>query len=248
MTPQDPPRLFEGGQSPADFARTAPVVADERGFMNTVFGWMAIGLSITGAVAWYFASSGAIALLFNEAGGMNLLGWMVMLGPLAFILAMNFGLQRMSASTLTLLFVAFSAVMGASLSSIFLVYTGSSITQVFGITACTFLVMAIVGYTTSTDLSRFGSLLFMALIGMLIAMLVNWFLASSALEYLISVAGVLIFTGLIAYDTQKLKRIAAGVEYGSETGRKLALLGATSLYLDFINLFLFLLRLLGRRD
>ena len=153
MTPQDPPRLFNGGQRPTDFAGSAPIVTDERGFMNAVFGWMAAGLSITGAVAWYFATSGAVMLLFNETGGMNMLGWMVMLGPLAFILAMNFGLQRMSASTLTLLFVAFSAVMGASLSSIFLVYTGSSIMQVFGITAGTFLVMAIVGYTTSTEIA-----------------------------------------------------------------------------------------------
>ena len=116
------------------------------------------------------------------------------------------------------------------------------------ITAGTFLVMSIIGYTTSTDLSRFGSMLMMALVGILLAMVVNWFLGSSALDFGISVLGVLIFTGLIAYDTQKLKRIAAGVEYGSEHGRKLALLGATSLYLDFINLFLFLLRLLGRRD
>ena len=176
-----------------------------------------------------------------------MLGWIVTLAPVGFILAMNFGLQRMSSATLTLLFVAFSACMGASLSSIFLVYTGASIMQVFGITAGTFLTMSIIGYTTSTDLSRFGSLLFMALIGIIIASVVNWFMASAALDYAISIGGVLVFTGLIAYDTQ-LKRIAAGVEYGSETGRKLALLGATSLYLDFINLFLFLLRLLGRRD
>ncbi len=187
-------------------------------------------------------------MLFNPAGGMSMTGWIVTLAPLAFILAMNFGLQRMSSSTLTLLFVAFSACMGASLSSIFLVYTGASIMQVFGITAGTFLTMSIIGYTTSTDLSRLGSLLFMALIGIIIASVVNWFLASSALDYMISIGGVLVFTGLIAYDTQKLKRIAAGIEYGSETGRKLALLGATSLYLDFVNLFLFLLRLLGRRD
>ena len=120
--------------------------------------------------------------------------------------------------------------------------------QVFGITAGTFLTMSIIGYTTSTDLSRFGSLLFMALIGIILASVVNWFLASSALDYMISIGGVLVFTGLIAYDTQKLKRIAAGIEYGSEAGRKLALLGAPSLYLDFVNLFLFLLRLLGRRD
>lgn len=248
MTPQDPPRLFNSGQPSSDFAGAAPIVADERGFMNAVFGWMAAGLSITGAVAWYFATSGAIALLFSPVGGMSMLGWIVTLAPLGFILAMNFGLQRMSASSLTLLFVAFSACMGASLSSIFLVYTGSSIMQVFGITAGTFLVMSILGYTTSTDLSRMGSLLFMALIGIILASVVNWFMASAALDYAISIGGVLVFTGLIAYDTQKLKRIAAGVEYGSETGRKLALLGATSLYLDFVNLFLFLLRLLGRRD
>jgi FtsH-binding integral membrane protein len=248
MSIQDPPRLF-GGNNTSEFTSGGmPIVADERGFMNAVFGWMAAGLAITGATAWYFASSGAIRMLFSETGGMSMLGWAVTLAPLAFILAMNFGLQRMSASNLTLLFVAFSATMGASLSSIFLVYSIGSIAQVFGITAGTFLVMSILGYTTSTDLSRLGSLLFMALIGILIAMVVNWFMASQALDYLISIGGVLIFTGLIAYDTQKLKRIAAGVEYGSETGKKLALLGATSLYLDFINLFLFLLRLLGRRD
>ena len=249
MTPQDPPRLFNGGSRQAQFDSSGtPLVADERGFMNAVFGWMAGGLAITGAVAWYFATSGAISMLFNPMGGMSMTGWAVTLAPLAFILAMNFGLQRMSSATLTLLFVAFSACMGASLSSIFLVYTGASIMQVFGITAGTFLTMSIIGYTTSTDLSRFGSLLFMALIGIIIASVVNWFLASSALDYAISIGGVLVFTGLIAYDTQKLKRIAAGVEYGSETGRKLALLGATSLYLDFVNLFLFLRRLLGRRD
>ena len=161
---------------------------------------------------------------------------------------MNMGFQRWSSTGLTLLFVAFSAVMGISLSSIFLVYAMSSIAQVFMITAATFAVMAILGYTTQTDLTRFGSLLMMALIGIIIASFVNWFIGSPSLDYIISVGGVLIFTGLIAYDTQKLKRIAAGIEYGSETGSKLAILGATSLYLDFVNLFLFLLRLLGRRD
>lgn len=127
-------------------------------------------------------------------------------------------------------------------------YTMSSIAQVFVITAATFAVMAVVGYTTQTDLTRFGSLLMMALIGIIIASFVNWFIGSASLDYIISIGGVLIFTGLIAYDTQKLKRIAAGVEYGSETASKLAILGATSLYLDFVNLFLFLLRLLGRRN
>ena len=219
MSNQDPPRIF-GGNNSSDFSSAGvPVIADERAFMNAVFGWMAGGLAITGAMAWYFATSGAIMLLFSETGGMSMLGWVVTLAPLGFILAMNFGLQRMSASSLALLFVAFSATMGASLSSIFLIYSMGSIAQVFGITAGTFLVMSIIGYTTSTDLSKFGSILMMALIGILIAMVVNWFMASSALDFIISILGVLIFTGLIAYDTQKLKRIAAGVEYGSETGR-----------------------------
>lgn len=218
-------------------------------FIANVFSWMVAGLVVTATAAYYTVESGFIMQLFNaETGAMSGLGWAVMLAPLGFILAMNMGFQRWSSTGLTLLFVAFSAVMGISLSSIFLVYAMSSIAQVFMITAATFAVMAILGYTTQTDLTRFGSLLMMALIGIIIASFVNWFIGSPSLDYIISVGGVLIFTGLIAYDTQKLKRIAASIEYGSETGSKLAILGATSLYLDFVNLFLFLLRLLGRRD
>ena len=204
---------------------------------------------MTASAAYYVAQSGLIAHLYNlETGGMSGLGWIVMLAPLGFVLAMNMGFQRWSSMSLTLLFLAFSAVMGISLSSVFLVYELSSISQVFFITAVTFGVMAVIGYTTQTDLTKFGSLLMMALIGIIIASFVNWFIGSAALDYIISVGGVLIFTGLIAYDTQRLKRIASGVEYGSEAGAKLAILGATSLYLNFINLFLFLLRLLGRRN
>jgi hypothetical protein len=218
-------------------------------FIANVFSWMVAGLVVTALAAYYTVQSGFIAQLFNmETGGMSGLGWVVMLAPLGFILAMNLGFQRWSSMSITLLFLAFSAVMGISLSSIFLVYAMSSITQVFVITAATFGVMAVVGYTTQTDLTRFGSILMMALIGIIIASFVNWFIGSASLDYIISIGGVLVFTGLIAYDTQKLKRIGAGVEYGSETGAKLAILGATSLYLDFVNLFLFLLRLLGRRD
>jgi FtsH-binding integral membrane protein len=138
--------------------------------------------------------------------------------------------------------------MGASLSYIFVAYSIGSITNVFIITAGTFAIMAVVGYTTKTDLTRFGSLLMMALIGIILAMVVNWFVGSERIDYLISIIGVLVFTGLIAYDTQKIKNIGAQVGLENETGRKLAIMGATSLYLDFINLFLFLLRLLGRRD
>jgi FtsH-binding integral membrane protein len=219
-------------------------------FMSSVFSWMVIGLLVTAGVSWYFASSGLVSMLMGE-GGHTMLGWAVMLAPLAFILAMNFGMERFSSSALTMLFLAFSAVMGASLSYIFLIYTGASLVQVFLISAGTFGAMAVLGYTTSTDLTKLGSLLYMALIGIIIASVVNWFIGSSGMDFLISVLGVLIFTGLTAYDTQKLKRIGAGVEYGdiasSERATKLAILGATSLYLDFINLFLFLLRLMGNR-
>jgi len=218
-------------------------------FIANVFSWMVAGLVVTAVAAYYTIQSGFITQLFNmETGGMSGLGWVVMLAPLGFILAINLGFQRWSSMSITLLFLAFSAVMGISLSSIFLVYAMSSITQVFVITAATFGVMAVVGYTTQTDLTRFGSILMMALIGIIIASFVNWFIGSASLDYIISIGGVLVFTGLIAYDTQKLKRIGAGVEYGSESAAKLAILGATSLYLDFVNLFLFLLRLLGRRN
>ncbi|MDE0872105.1 MAG: Bax inhibitor-1/YccA family protein [Flavobacteriales bacterium] len=218
-------------------------------FISNVFSWMVAGLVVTGSAAYYVASSGLVGQLYNmETGGMSALGWGVMLAPFGFIIAMRMGYQKWSATSLILLFLAFSGVMGMSLSSIFLVYTMSSISQVFMITAVTFGVMAVVGYTTKTDLTRFGSLLMMALIGIIIASVVNFFIGSSGLDYIISIGGVLIFTGLIAYDTQKLKRIGAGVDNGSESATKLAILGATSLYLDFINLFLFLLRLLGRRN
>ena len=245
MNSYDPPRIFDGTQMTYQVSSQVQV----NKFIANVFSWMVAGLMITGATAYYFAASGSIAMMFNaETGSMNLMGWAVTLAPLAFILVMNFGLNRLPKEALYLLFVAFSAVMGMSLSYIFLLYTQSSIASVFLITSLTFAVMAVVGYTTQTDLTRFGSLLMMALIGLIIASVVNIFLESSMMEFIISAVGVLIFTGLIAYDTQKLKRIGAGVEYGSTEASKLAILGATSLYLDFINLFLHLLRLLGRRE
>ena len=236
MSQYDPPRIFDGSVA------TEQVGVNR--FIANVFSWMVAGLAVTALTAWYFFESGAITALYTDTG-MSALGWLVMLAPIGFILAMNLGFQRWSAGALTLLFFAFSVVMGMSLSSIFIVYTASSLGQVFMIAASTFGVMAVVGYTTSTDLTRFGSLLGMALIGILIASLVNMWLGSSGLDFIISILGVLIFTGLIAYDTQKLKRIGMGVEYGTAPATKLAILGATSLYLDFINLFLFLLRLFG---
>ncbi|MDO7741493.1 MAG: Bax inhibitor-1/YccA family protein, partial [Flavobacteriales bacterium] len=162
-------------------------------FIAHVFSWMVAGLVMTASAAYYVAQSGLVAKLYNlETGGMSGLGWVVMLAPLGFIVAMNMGFQRWSSMSLTLLFLAFSAIMGVSLSSIFLVYSASSISQVFVITAVTFGVMAVIGYTTKTDLTKFGSLLMMALIGIIIASFVNWFIGSAGLDYIISIGGVLI--------------------------------------------------------
>lgn len=216
-------------------------------YVTHVFTWMVAGLGITGTIAWWFASSGLVANLYTETG-MSALGWIVTLAPLGFVFLMNLGFDRLSATGLAGVFLAFSATMGMSLSYIFIVYNLGSVASVFAITAGTFAIMAVVGYTTKTDLTRFGSILMMALIGIILASVVNMFMGSERMDYIISILGVLIFTGLTAYDTQKIKQIGATVGLENETGRKLALLGATSLYLDFINLFLFLLRLLGRRD
>ena len=216
-----------------------------KNFMSNVFSWMAVGLVVTACVSWYGFDSGLYKALMLQGG---IMPWVIMLSPFAFLIAMNVGLNKFSSSTLVMLFVAFSATMGVSLSSVFLMYEMGSIAQVFGITAGTFTIMAVVGYTTSMDLTKFGSLLFMGVIGIILASVVNMFMQSDSMDFIISIGGVLIFTGLIAYDTQRIKRIGAGVEYGSESATKLAILAATSLYLDFINLFLFLLRLLGRRS
>ncbi|MCD4681671.1 MAG: Bax inhibitor-1/YccA family protein [Bacteroidales bacterium] len=217
-------------------------------FVANVFAWMGIALAITAFTAYYFASNeNLINSLFNPETGMTTLGWIVMLSPLGFVLAMGMGFQRFSVGTLTLLFGVFSILMGASLSFILLIYTSASIFQTFAVTAGMFAIMSFVGYTTKTDLTKFGSLMMMGLIGIIIASVVNMFMRSEAFDYIISFIGVLVFTGLTAYDVQKLKRIGAGVQYGSEPARKLVIMGALSLYLDFINLFLFLLRFLGNR-
>jgi FtsH-binding integral membrane protein len=175
--------------------------------------------------------------------------WGVMLAPIGMVLIMSFAFNRLSFGALMGLFLAYSLVNGISLSVIFLIYSSAAISKVFFITAGLFATMAVVGYTTKTDLTKLGSILMMAVLGIVIASVVNYFMESAAFDYLISCVGVLVFTGLVAYDTQKVKRIGAGVEYGTATAGKLALMGALSLYLDFINLFLFLLRVFGgRRD
>lgn len=220
-------------------------------FMSNVFSYMASALAITGIIAFWFGTDlELVGMLYNVVDGVqrpNMFGYIVMFLPLGFVLLMSFGFQKLSSMAMVILFIIYSAIMGVSLSTIFLVYTASSIFMTFFITAGTFGVMAFLGYTTKTDLTKFGSILMMGLIGIIIASVVNMFMGSETMDYIISILGVLIFTGLTAYDVQKLKRIGTGVEYGTDETNKLAIMGALNLYLDFVNLFLFLLRFLGDR-
>jgi|TARA_Y100000588_G_scaffold51287_1_gene48319 FtsH-binding integral membrane protein len=212
-----------------------------RSFMLKVYNYMGLGLALTGAVAFFVSTSPALMqAIFGTP-----LQWLVMLSPFAFILVLSFGINRLRPATAQLLFWAFAGVMGLSLSSIFIVYTGTSVARVFFITASVFGAMSLYGYTTKKSLASWGSFLFMGLIGILIAMVVNIFLASSALHFIISVVGVLIFTGLTAYDTQQIKH----QYYEGDTAviaEKKAIMGALRLYLDFINLFIMLMHLLGQ--
>ncbi len=213
-----------------------------RSYLIRVYNYMSGGLFLTGLIAYLTSQSPELMnTLFNTP-----LKWLVMLAPLAFMLFLSFGINRISSTKAQLIFWLFASSMGLSISSIFLVYTGLSIAKTFFITATMFLAMSIYGYTTKSDLTRFGSFLIMGLFGIIIASIVNIFLKSSTLELVVSIAGVLIFTGLTAYDTQKVK-LSYQEQDDSETNSKKAVLGAITLYLDFINLFLMLLRLLGNR-
>jgi FtsH-binding integral membrane protein len=212
-----------------------------RDYMQRVYGYMAGGLALTGLVAYAGAASG-----FYQSIAETGLIWIVMLAPLAFVLVLSFGIQRMSDGTAMLLFWIYAAVMGLSLGSIFLVYTGTSIARVFFITAATYGAMSLYGYTTRSDLSGFGSFLLMGLIGIVIASLVNIFIGSSALQLAISIIGVIVFVGLTAYDTQRIKEMYLESDTDEIAGKK-AVLGALALYLDFINLFMLLLQLFGQR-
>ncbi len=228
------------------FAGTAQqdaIDAGLRAYMLRVYNYMTIGLVVTGFVALLTASSPtAMDAIYGTP-----LRWLVMLAPLGFVMFLSFGLHRMSFLTAQAVFWAFCTAMGVSLSYIFLVYTGGSIARVFFITAGAFAGLSLYGYTTKKDLSGFGTFLFMGLIGIIIASVVNIFLASSALHFAISVIGVLVFAGLTAYDTQNIKNEYS--EYHDrETAGKLAISGALRLYLDFINLFIMLLHLFGNRD
>jgi FtsH-binding integral membrane protein len=219
----------------------AQIDAGLRAHIQRVYGYMAGGLALTGLVAYAAAASG-----FYQAIAATPLIWLVMLAPLGFVLALSFGIQRMAAGTAMLLFWVYAAVMGLSLGGIFLVFTGESIARVFFITAATFGAMSLYGYTTRSDLSRFGSFLMMGLIGIVIASLVNIFIGSSALQFTISIIGIIVFVGLTAYDTQRIREMYLESDTGEIAGKK-AILGALALYLDFINLFMILLQLFGQR-
>ena len=222
-----------------------------REYMLRVYNLMASGLALTGIIAYFSANTPAIINMLYVAGPNGQLqatglAYLVMFSPLAFVLALSFGINKMQASTAQAVFWAFAGVMGLSLANIFLMYTGASITRVFFITAGTFAGMSLYGYTTKRDLTGMGSFLMMGLIGIIIASVVNMFMQSSAMHFVISVVGVLIFVGLTAYDTQKIKSMYLEAD-GSEVMSKKAIMGALTLYLDFINLFIMLLRLFGDR-
>jgi FtsH-binding integral membrane protein len=235
----DARRTSQGTTPP--WSTGAQIDAGLRAHMQLVYGYMAGGLALTGIVAYAAAASG----LYETLASTGLI-WIVILAPLGFVLALSFGIQRMSAGTAAVLFWIYAAVMGLSLGGIFLVFTGNSIARVFFITAATYGAMSLYGYTTRTDLSAFGSFLLMGLIGIVIASLINLFVGSSALQFAISIIGVLVFVGLTAYDTQRIKEIYLESD-SAEIAKKKAVLGALSLYLDFINLFMLLLQLFGQR-
>ena len=221
-----------------------------RKFLANVFAWMFVALGISAGLAYAFANTSLITLLFDNSSGVlqpTGLAYICMFAPLAFVLIMSFGMNKISYAGLSVLFVLYSAVTGISFSFILLAYTASSVLGVFLTASLVFGVMAVAGYTTKTDLTKFGSLMIIGLIGIVIASLINMFLRSDSLGYIISYIGVAVFVGLTAYDVQKLKRIGAGLEYGDASSKKMALMGGLTLYLDFINLFLFLLRIFGRR-
>ena len=238
-------------------AQKTAVVMDEglRAYMLKVYNYMATGILLTGIVALLTFkmsvltdASGAIVKLepFGEAIYLSGLKWVVMLAPLGIVFYMSFGINKMSAAKAQTTFWVFAALMGLSLSSILLVYTGMSVTRVFFICSATFGTMSIYGYTTKRDLTKLGSFLMMGLIGIIIASLVNIFMKSSMMYFVISILGVLIFVGLTAYDTQKIKNMYVASDTGEIIGKK-AVMGALTLYLDFINLFIMLLRLFGQR-
>jgi len=235
-------------QSQVIYGPGPDAAASVRTFLANVFSFMTMALVISGVMAWWFGNDlTKLQYLINfETGGQTILGWVVMLAPLGFIFFLGFKVQSMSASAVQATFWAFAAVMGLSMASIFLVFTGSSIARTFFVTAAAFGALSLYGYTTKRSLSAMGSFMVIGLFGIIIASLVNIFLGSTGLQFVISILGVVIFAGLTAWDTQRLKEMYFEADRDSTT--KMAVMGALTLYLDFINMFQFLLQFMGVRS
>ncbi|MCA7119016.1 MAG: Bax inhibitor-1/YccA family protein [Acidibrevibacterium sp.] len=248
-------RAYSGASGAA--ASAAVLDAGLRAYMLRVYNWMASGLLLTGIVAYAIANTTLLNLFYpvvmtaygphRVASGLAILS---MFAPLAFVLVLSFGVNRLSKTAAQTLYWLFCVAMGASLTNIFLQYTGESVTRVFFITAATFAFMSLWGYTTRSDLSRMGSFMFMGLVGIVIASLVNMFVRSSALQFALSVIGVVVFTGLIAYDTQRIKASYVQFAYADspDAAAKRSVYDALQLFLNFINLFILLLQLTGVRS
>lgn len=220
------------------------VDAGLRSYMLSVYNYMTSGVLLTGIVALLFANSGYAAAVL---GGPGILKYIIMFAPLAFVMVLSFGINRLATGTAQLLFWAFATVMGLSMASIFLVFTGQSIATTFFAVAAAFAGLSLWGYTTKKDLSAFGTFLVMGVVGLLVAMIINLFVQSSVMQLAISAIGVLIFAGLTAYDTQRIKSLYYQVA-GTDMMGKTVIMGALSLYLDFVNMFTFLLNFMGSRD
>lgn len=216
-------------------------------FVANVFSWMAYALGISGIIAYMFGTDMSLLRYLISETGLTALGYIVMFAPVGLVILMGVGLRKMSFSVLLILFTVFSIAMGMSLSFIFVAYTLGSIFQIFLISAGMFAAMALLGYTTKTDLTKLGSLLMMALFGLIIASIINWFVGSQSFSLVISFISVIVFTGLTAYDVQKVKELGMQVDNGTETAAKLSIMAAMNIYLDFINIFLALLNLFGDR-
>jgi FtsH-binding integral membrane protein len=248
MADQFDPRTRTTGYDPAVSVGVPRAARDAglRSYMLSVYNYMASGVLLTGIIALLFAPYAGDVLISASGRGLSGLGWLVTLSPLAFVFAMSFGVNRMSTATLQMLFWGFAAVMGLSMSTLFIAFTGVSIAQTFFATAAAYLALSLYGYTTKRDLSGFGTFLIMGVVGILVAMLINMFLQSTTMHLVISAIGVLLFAGPTAYDTQRIKSMYAYVQ-GTDMLGKTVVMGALSLYLDFINMFQFLLSFMGDR-
>lgn len=228
-------------------------ISVSKNFMANVFMWMFAALGISALFALLFSTNLQLLNYLVDSTGLNLFGKIIMFAPLGFVLLMSFGFQRLSMPVLAVLFVIYSAINGISFSFILLAYTSGSVISCFAAAAVMFGIMAYLGYTTDKDLTSFGRIMIMGLIGIVVVSIINFFMNSAMVDYIIGIVGVLVFTGLTAYDVQKLKNIARGIDAQGNAmavadTKKLAIIGALSLYLDFINLFLSLLRVFGKKN